>query len=327
VRHRHARHRGVEWHRYADRAVHVREAVGAERLRAHIFVCTSSSVARCLLHVVWCLLSGACCMLSIACYTLHVVCCMLSAACCTLEKRLVQRDCAFMLVRTRCACAYSRAGRPAGAYDEVLQRQLGADPAAHTTGRGLVGLVCTHPCTRMRRIACGPPPPSRVLAGGAGAHRRGRVSESYAAATTADVRKSDGGCNMRRAACRVLAAPCNMQHAIEQYNMQRPRQRDSTATATATALRPTSYIHPTRKPAPATSAPGLGPPRHICIGTGLTPAASALGLASPLPHLHRDSAHPCHICTGTRPTGHTIATACRAARIGDGGRAERGARA
>jgi hypothetical protein len=29
-------------------------------------------------------------------------------------------------------------------------------------------------------------------------------------------------------------------------------------------------------------------PCHICIGTGLTPATSAPGLGSPLPHLHRD---------------------------------------
>ena len=35
---------------------------------------------------------------------------------------------------------------------------------------------------------------------------------------------------------------------------------------------------PSRPPAPATSAPGLG---------------------SPVPHLHRDWAHPCHICVGT----------------------------
>ena len=28
-------------------------------------------------------------------------------------------------------------------------------------------------------------------------------------------------------------------------------------------------------------------------------ASSAPGLGSPLPHLHRDWAHPCHICTGT----------------------------
>jgi hypothetical protein len=31
---------------------------------------------------------------------------------------------------------------------------------------------------------------------------------------------------------------------------------------------------------------------------GLTPATSAPGPGSPLPHLHRDRAHPCHICTG-----------------------------
>ncbi len=29
---------------------------------------------------------------------------------------------------------------------------------------------------------------------------------------------------------------------------------------------------------------------------------SAPGLGPPLPHLHRDQAHPCHICTGTGPT-------------------------
>ena len=41
-------------------------------------------------------------------------------------------------------------------------------------------------------------------------------------------------------------------------------------------------------------------PCHICTGAGLTPAASAPGLGSPWPHLHRDWAHPGHICTGTR---------------------------
>ena len=30
-----------------------------------------------------------------------------------------------------------------------------------------------------------------------------------------------------------------------------------------------------------------------------TPATSAPGLRSPLPHLHRDCARPCHVCTGT----------------------------
>jgi hypothetical protein len=32
---------------------------------------------------------------------------------------------------------------------------------------------------------------------------------------------------------------------------------------------------------------------HICAGTGLTPATSAPGPGSPLPHLRRDWAHPC----------------------------------
>jgi hypothetical protein len=37
----------------------------------------------------------------------------------------------------------------------------------------------------------------------------------------------------------------------------------------------------------------------ICAGTGLNPATSAPGLGSPLSHLHRDWARPCHICAGT----------------------------
>jgi hypothetical protein len=70
---------------------------------------------------------------------------------------------------------------------------------------------------------------------------------------------------------------------------------------------------------PATSAPGLGSPpphlhrdwahpRHICTGTGLTHATSAPGLGSPPPHLHRDWAHPRHICTGTGLTPPHICT-------------------
>ena len=38
---------------------------------------------------------------------------------------------------------------------------------------------------------------------------------------------------------------------------------------------------------------------HICSWTGLTPSTSAPGLGSPHPHLHRDWAHPSHICSGT----------------------------
>jgi hypothetical protein len=49
----------------------------------------------------------------------------------------------------------------------------------------------------------------------------------------------------------------------------------------------------------ATSAHGAG--------TGLTPATSALELGSPLPHLHWEWAHPCHICTGTGLTPATSA--------------------
>ena len=46
---------------------------------------------------------------------------------------------------------------------------------------------------------------------------------------------------------------------------------------------------------------------HICTGTALTPAASVPGLGSPLPHLHRDCAHPCRICTWTGLTPATSA--------------------
>jgi hypothetical protein len=40
--------------------------------------------------------------------------------------------------------------------------------------------------------------------------------------------------------------------------------------------------------------------RRQCVLTlGSLPATSAPGLGSPLPHLHREWARPCHICTGT----------------------------
>ena len=68
----------------------------------------------------------------------------------------------------------------------------------------------------------------------------------------------------------------------------------------------------------ATSAPGLGSffphlhrdsarPAHICTGTGLIPTRSSSGLGSPMPHLRRDWAHPDHICAGT---GLTLAHIC-----------------
>jgi hypothetical protein len=48
-------------------------------------------------------------------------------------------------------------------------------------------------------------------------------------------------------------------------------------------------------------------PCHICAGTGLTPATPPPGPGSPLPRLHRDCAHPRRICTGTRRTPATSA--------------------
>jgi hypothetical protein len=69
--------------------------------------------------------------------------------------------------------------------------------------------------------------------------------------------------------------------------------------------------------AAATSAPGLGSPQplmhrdlahpcHICTGTGLTSATCAPGLGSPLPHLRRDWRHLCHICSRTGLTRYMV---------------------
>jgi hypothetical protein len=43
--------------------------------------------------------------------------------------------------------------------------------------------------------------------------------------------------------------------------------------------------------------------RHIRAGTGLAAATSVPGPGSPLPHLRRECARRCHICTGTALTG------------------------
>ena len=66
---------------------------------------------------------------------------------------------------------------------------------------------------------------------------------------------------------------------------------------------------------------------HICEGVWLlalrrrivarAAATSALGLGSPLPHLRRDWAHPCHICAGTGPTPATSAPGLRAADVNE----------
>ena len=53
------------------------------------------------------------------------------------------------------------------------------------------------------------------------------------------------------------------------------------------------------------------PPRQHLPRTGLAPATSAPGLRSPLPHLHGDCAHRCHICTGTALIAATSAPGLR----------------
>jgi hypothetical protein len=81
-----------------------------------------------------------------------------------------------------------------------------------------------------------------------------------------------------------------------------------------TALRRLRGLGGCKKP----SAGLWAQPSHICTGTGLTPATSAPGLGSALPHLRRDWAHPAtsapglgspnHICTGTGLTPATSAS-------------------
>ena len=54
--------------------------------------------------------------------------------------------------------------------------------------------------------------------------------------------------------------------------------------------------------AAATSAPGLGSPLpHLHRDWAHPPTTSTPGLGAPLPHLRRDWAHPCNICVGTGP--------------------------
>ena len=67
--------------------------------------------------------------------------------------------------------------------------------------------------------------------------------------------------------------------------------------ATCNALRATCNMR--CAPSPKECARNVPCPCHICTETGLAPATSAPGVGPPLPHLHRDWAHPCHICTGT----------------------------
>ncbi len=63
----------------------------------------------------------------------------------------------------------------------------------------------------------------------------------------------------------------------------------------------------------ATSALGLDSPLPHLRWDWLAPATSALGLGSPLPHLHREWAHPCRcqICVGTGLAASTSAPGLR----------------
>ena len=64
--------------------------------------------------------------------------------------------------------------------------------------------------------------------------------------------------------------------------------------------------------------PGTVAPRHICTGTGPTPATSAPGLGPPPPHLHRDWAHPCVPHHAGPPGAHRSHPTNRRASVGVG---------
>ena len=101
-----------------------------------------------------------------------------------------------------------------------------------------------------------------------------------------------------------------------------PRKRACHATSALGPTPPLPHLHAAAHrewaAPPATASPGLRSPPphmhrdwaqrcHVCTGTGFAAATSALGLGSPLPHLecahrchlHRDWAPPGRICTAT----------------------------
>ena len=90
-------------------------------------------------------------------------------------------------------------------------------------------------------------------------------------------------CNTPHATCNTPHATHHMKHAmqhatpsIRQTPMQHPRCGLRRVHTAAEAFRPCADAAATSRPA-----------KHICSGTGLTPAMSGSGLGIPLPHLHR----------------------------------------
>jgi hypothetical protein len=113
-----------------------------------------------------------------------------------------------------------------------------------------------------------------------------------------------------------LTLNCAQVHRVCESRPTTPRGRATQAAAGRLGAHPTaqSHLQLAARYAPATSAAGLGSPLphlrrdwarpcHICAGTGPT-----------LPHLHRDWAHPCHICAGTDSAatgaGHALPLSC-----------------
>jgi hypothetical protein len=72
------------------------------------------------------------------------------------------------------------------------------------------------------------------------------------------------------------------------------RDLDRVSNDTASLLPSAAQPSPRGQSRPTTSDATLRVrlPCHICTGTGPTPATSAGGLGSPLPHMHRDWARP-----------------------------------
>ena len=89
-------------------------------------------------------------------------------------------------------------------------------------------------------------------------------------------------CNMHPAACNIHAAACNMHPAASNMREASPRGSPQHSLLEQACM--------TRK--------AMGSRRRWSGRWGF-PAASVPGPGSPRPHLHRDRAHPCHICAGT----------------------------
>jgi hypothetical protein len=97
----------------------------------------------------------------------------------------------------------------------------------------------------------------------------------------------------------VIGQPSGRDWPAATESMGQPHSRSAGCRASRRRGRSRRGARWSRRHGPECAARRTGcNPYYICSATGLTPATSAPRLGSPLPHLHRDWAHPCHICTG-----------------------------